>query len=110
MTIAFPGKTPDQLRELQEDDDNFGTLIKWLKGPGPTPTQLQISTPALRHFWMCRDQFIFISDVLYYRWEDFQDSRFLLCVPSTMRDDVFFYCHDSMWEGHPGEHWVSSSL
>ena len=105
-TLAFPGMSPAELKLQQEKDDDFGTLRKWLKmaknGCGPTQQELHISTPALRHNWVCRKQFVFINDVLYYRWEDMLDSRFLLCVPASMKDDVFFFCHDSMWKGHPG--------
>ena len=102
VSIAFPGKSSAELKNLQESDYDFGRLIKWLKGPEPTKQELNISTPAMRHYWVCKKQFVFISDVLYYRWEDMLDSRFLLCVPSSMKDDVFFYCHDSLWKGHPG--------
>ena len=110
VSIALPGKTPEELQILQENDYEFGKFIKWLKGPGPTKLELTLTSPALRHYWICRKQFVFISGVLYYRWEDLLDSRFLLCVPSSMKDDVFFYCHDHVWKGHPGIHLTNDEI
>lgn len=103
VSIAVQGFTTQELREAQEADYEFGTIIDWLKSNSePSSFEFSLSSPAVRHYWSVRNQFVFISDVLYFRWEDMMDSRLLLCVPYSMRDDVMFYQHDSLLAGHPG--------
>jgi transposase InsO family protein len=104
VSISLRGVSDEELRLLQQQDYDFGPLITWLEeGKEPTEGELTISSPALRHYWSVKKQFVFKEGVLYFRWEDLKDSRLLLCIPESVKDLVFFYCHDSMWEGHPGE-------
>ena len=107
ISISFPGVSNEELRLQQEQDYNFGVLMEWLKDEGgisaPSEGDLTLSSPELRHYWSVRTQFVFLDGVLYFRWEDLTNSRLLLCIPESLKDKVLFYCHDCMWEGHPGK-------
>ena len=104
ISISFEGMSNDELRVLQEQDYDFGTLIDWLGDvDGPSEEELTLASPALRHYWSVRSQFVFLEGVLHFRWEDLVESRLLLCVPLSLKDKVFFYCHDCHYEGHPGQ-------
>jgi len=109
--VSIPGKSVDEIKNSQLADYEFGTLIEWLNSQkGPSEGERTLCSPALRHYWSVRDQFTFISGVLYFRWVDMNECKFLLCVPESMRDEVLFYCHDSFFEGHPGEEPTISEL
>jgi len=96
--------THAQLRESQISDVHLEMLIKWLEDRiTPSQHELYLSSPAVKRFWMCRSQLCFHQRVLYYCWEEYPQSRWLLMVPSSLQEEVLHGCHDSPTGGHLGQ-------
>ena len=74
----LPGYSEVELRNKQVIDGDLGVVIYWLES-GVTPGQfdLALQSPEVRHYWLMKDQLVFKDGVLFYRWEDFLESRFL---------------------------------
>ena len=50
-----------------------------------------------------RDQLVFKGGVMFYRWEDCLEYRFLLIVPDSLQAEVLHMNHDSRDSGHLGQ-------
>jgi transposase InsO family protein len=97
-----PNYSPQELKEKQRNDSELSVVIRWLTGDAPTQAELAISGLAEKHYWRMRDQLEFRDGVLFYRWEDVLEPRYLLVVPYDLRTDVLCLAHDAKSAGHMG--------
>ncbi|CAG2209806.1 unnamed protein product [Mytilus edulis] len=98
------GHTSKEISEEQKRDKDLKCLIEWFeRNHQPTILELQLSSPAVRHFWTCRTQLRMVNEVLYYEWEDPVKPRMLLMVPKIMRRQVLELCHNLPLSGHMGQ-------
>ncbi len=101
--------SPANLRSIQLEDPEIAIVIHWLEQEiFPTPSELRLTSPVTRAYWLCRKYLVLIDEVLYYRWEEGGNrgapSTFhtLFLVPSGLRNEVLFFCHDAVHAGHLG--------
>lgn len=96
--------SPKEVAEEQRRDKDLNCIIGWLENNHqPSTVELQLSGPAVRHFWSCRSQLHFLNSVLYYDWEDPVKPRKLLMIPKTMRTQILELCHNIPLSGHMGQ-------
>ncbi len=97
-SFSFP-----ELKEVQLQDIDIAPILGWLEsGFNPSQRELRLSSPATRAYWMCKEHIYIWQGVLYYRWEEEDNSRSLLVVPEGLRNQVLFMCHDAKHAGHLG--------
>jgi transposase InsO family protein len=96
--------TPGELREKQLLDSDLKPLITYLETKNvPKQFKLFLSSPASKALWLCRKQLVLKSGVLYYRWENPVEAHLRLVVPSSLKQEVLFFCHDAKSAGHLGQ-------
>ena len=94
------GYTTEEIRKLQMEDPDLFQLFHWLEdGEEPTEAELALGSPALKYYWLGRQQLEMVDGVLYYRWEK-ETPRKLLVVPRALRSEVFQLNHDVPTAGH----------
>ena len=104
VQFGLPQYTQEELRQAQADDVDLGVIIKWLESEDlPSQLDLSLSSPAVRHYWLMRDQIVFCHNVMFYRWEDYSTTRYLLIVPYVLREEVLRMNHDVRDAGHTGQ-------
>ena len=100
----FPGYDQGEIRREQMDDPELSVIIGWLESKAePTQGDISLQSPAVKHYWLMRDQLVFKDGVMFYRWEDCLESRFLLVVPDSLQAEVLHMNHDSRDSGHLGQ-------
>ena len=104
VQFGFPQYMQEELLQAQADDVDLGVIIKWLESEDlPSQLDLSLSSPAVRHYWLMRDQIVFCHNVMFYRWEDYSTTRHLLIVPYVLREEVLRMNHDVRDAGHTGQ-------
>ena len=97
------GYTPSQLREAQLKDSDIGVLLKWVEDDQtPFQAELQLTSAAVKFFWVNRALLQVVRGVLFYSWIGDVENRLLFIVPQDMRKEVLRLCHDLKTSGHPG--------
>ena len=100
----FPGYDQGEIRREQMDDPELSVIIGWLESKAePTQGDISLQSPAVKHYWLMRDQLVFKDGVMFYRWEDCLECRFLLIVPDSLQAEVLHMNHDSRDSGHLGQ-------
>lgn len=95
---------PEEIRKYQLEDKDLHVLITWIeKQITPTQQDLYLSSSTVKKFWLCHSQLHMISGVLYYWWEELQQNRYLLMVPTVLQAEVLKGCHDCPTAGHLGQ-------
>ncbi|KAK3097999.1 hypothetical protein FSP39_015198 [Pinctada imbricata] len=104
MDVSLDGRYDTEvLEEKQLEEADLGTLHKWLKEGFPeSKKSLFSSSPALRHYWLCREQLLLKDGLLCYKWIGPEGTRNLLIVPETLQRELLKVAHDSPLAGHPG--------
>ena len=93
----------DELRNMQLEDPVISTLLDWLENDiDPDQNDLMLHKPALKRFWRNKSQLFIENGVLYYKWEEINNTRILLMVPDILKDEVLRHCHDIPISGHLG--------
>ena len=101
----------DELREKQLQDPDVGKLLRWKEGiVSPSQSELQLSSPFVKFFWMNQTLLKVVSGILYYKWFEDHQSRLLFVVPAALQGEVLQLCHDSKMAGHPGQHRTYAKL
>ena len=100
----LPEYTNDELIAAQEQDNDLCMIRKWIKsGVKPQSNEIRTESAAIRSYWLTYKQFLFVEDVLYYRWESENGPpHYKLVVPKVLRREVLEYCHIASWSGHQG--------
>ena len=103
MSNWLPAYTSKEVRSKQSEDSDLNSVITWLESDtAPSDTDLALSGPAVKHYWLMKQQLVLNEGVLLYKWEDILEPRFLLVVPQSLRAEVLKHCHDSITAGHRG--------
>ena len=100
----FPGYDQGEIRREQMDDPELNVIIGWLESKAElTQGDISLQSPAVKHYCLMRDQLVFKDGVMFYRWEDCLECRFLLIVPDSLQAEVLHMNHDSRDSGHLGQ-------
>ena len=92
-----------ELREMQLKDVDLSPVIGWLENSqDPSQAELQLQSPATRHYWRFRDWLHLKNGVLYYWW-DFSTGRCpLIVAPKSLRKELICLFHNAQTAGHLG--------
>ncbi|CAG2221429.1 unnamed protein product [Mytilus edulis] len=98
------GWSLEDIKKEQELDPDLKTLINWLHtGESPSEHELQLESPATKHWWNCKTQLKFVKGCLFYKWLDPEEPRILLLLPKSLKEEAMKYCHDCKTAGHFGQ-------
>ena len=106
-----PGYDKSQLRDAQMSDCGLRKIITWLEEASePKESELSLSSPAVKYYWLNRKQLIMKDGLLFYQWEQVGGRKLLFVVPSSLREEVLQSCHDVKASGHLGQKKTLSRL
>ena len=109
VTLGMPSElhhkfSQDYLQEAQSSDGNLKILIEWIEHDyTPSQQELSLSSNEIKYFWSCKSQLHMVDKLLYYKWEDPVNPRYLFVVPDKLKEEIFKYCHDALSAGHLGQ-------
>jgi hypothetical protein len=90
-----------EIWDEQMKDPDLKCIISWfLQDYEPSTIELQLSSPAIRYYWLCRSQLQMQNEALYYYWEDPISPRLLLVIPNSMKNQALELCHNLPISGH----------
>ena len=93
-----------EIWDEQMKDPDLKCIISWfLQDYEPSTIELQLSSPAIRYYWLCRSQLQMQNEALYYYWEDPISRRLLLVIPNSMKNQALELCHNLPISGHMGQ-------
>ena len=99
----IPGYTKEQLSELQLQDPTTQKLISWISTDiEPKQKDLAICGPAVKYFYLNREQLVYRNGLLFYLWKDSTRDRLLLIVPESLKQEIMSLSHDLPLTGHMG--------
>jgi hypothetical protein len=85
-------------------DPDLKCIISWfLQDYEPSTIELQLSSPAIRYYWLCRSQLQMQNEVLYYYCKDPISPRLLRVIPNSMKNQALELCHNLPISGHMGQ-------
>lgn len=92
------------LPSKQLEDPDLKIVIGWLKdGKRPERSDVQATSPAVRHYWLYWDSLVLKDGVLHKYYYRSDQTRYLqIIVPRSLRKEVLFHMHDSVLSGHLG--------
>ena len=68
----------------------------------PEQRELYLSSPAVKHFYICRKQLLYKDGLLYYKWKEEAGDRLLLMVADKLKQEVMSLNHGIPLSGHMG--------
>lgn len=91
----------DKINEAQTADRSFSMILDWLRTKTePSERDLFLSSPAAKSYWLNKEQFLLIGEVLYRQRDDNQEKD--LMVPESLREQAMEANHDLPSAGHQG--------
>ena len=92
-----------ELREMQLKDVDLSPVIGWLEtSQDPSQAELQLQSPATRHYWRFRDWLHLKNGVLYYWWDFSSGQCPLMVTPKSLRKELICLFHNAQTAGHLG--------
>ena len=96
------GYTTSEMSEIQSSDPCLGKLTAWISSEEPEQRELYLSSPAVKHSYICRKQLLYKDGLLYYKWKEEAGDRLLLMVADKLKQEVMSLNHDiplpAIWE------------
>ena len=104
--------TPEEMCKEQQKDPNIAVVSNWIAaGDRPDPSNVYRQSPAVKHYWLLRNQLQVVNGVLLFRWELTGSAhRMCLVVPEALREEVLIMCHDHKTAGHLGQKKTGSRI
>ncbi|CAG2223318.1 unnamed protein product [Mytilus edulis] len=99
------GQIPrEEIQQCQLQDPDTSLLLTWLQeNYSPSRNELQLCSPAVKHFWQCQPQLRIQDGILYYWWEDPILPKLLLVAPKALHREFLENCHSRKFSGHLGQ-------
>ncbi|CAG2231769.1 unnamed protein product [Mytilus edulis] len=99
------GQIPrEEIKQCQLQDPDTSLLLTWLQeNYSPSRNELQLCSPAVKHFWQCQPQLRIQDGILYYWWEDPILPKLLLVAPKALHREFLENCHSRKFSGHLGQ-------
>ena len=80
---------------MQLEDETTVQIIRWLEDDHkPSQTDLALSSPAIKYFWLHRRQRVVLSGVVYYQG--------VLVAPEPFQRIILEHYHEKPGAGHMG--------
>ena len=102
---AWPLKTSfKDLEQLQVADPYIGPVYKWFQaGERPYGPEVNASSPATRHYWLCWNSLVLKEGVLHRWFHQKSGSSYLqVLVPHCIKSEILHQMHDNLLSGHLG--------
>ena len=100
-SLASWGHSVEELKRAQAEDDSLKVLMDWMRDvEDPDASKLFRASPAAKHYWLNRELFFFIDEVLYWNDPDSGDKK--LVLPESMRKTAMGLNHNLPSAGHQG--------
>ena len=94
--ISLSKYTNEELSQKQKDDPELRKLFKWMEGKFPSDREEMFAeSPALKHFWLTKENLSLSNNCLYYRWTFPEETRLLFIVPEAMKKEIIDIAHCS---------------
>ena len=94
------GMSLEDLREAQGKDPDLQFILEWLRSSAiPPEGDLFLASPAAKAYWLDKERFCLIEEVLYQEQES-GDMR--LVVPESLKEKAVSANHDLPSAGHQG--------
>ena len=100
----FDGITEKEWIEEQEKDEDLSMLRDFLvSGMEPTEPEHYLQNRTVKTDWSRRELFKLERSILYYKWEDAKEVRWLHVVPTGLKHRICQLAHDNPTVGHMGQ-------
>ena len=97
--LTHLGYSTKEIKQHEMKDDDLKILHNWLNSE---LSEADLTGPTVRSYWSMTEQIRDVQGVLYYRWEDTVNPRWMLIVPHAWRKEVWTCCHGVKTSGHHG--------
>ena len=95
------GFTLTDIRDVQAREPTFQFILEWLKSQTiPEEAELMRSCPANKYYWLHKEQFLLVDEVIYF--SDHKDDERKLLVPHELRNLTMTWHHSIPSAGHQG--------
>ena len=95
------GVTTKEIAEAQREDIDLVPIFSWLDGEEEvTFDKLFRESPSAKHYWLNKERFVLIGDVLYIR--GLQQGQKLMVLPERFRAEAIRLNHNVPSAGHQG--------
>ena len=95
------GFSVDDLVQFQSKDPELTLVLAWLKTKEDAdPSVLFRSSPAVKYYWLNKDQLVLIDGVLYQNEPETEDKRLIL--PQELKERAMTLNHNLPSAGHQG--------
>ena len=89
------------LKEAQACDENLQIILDWVKtGNKPEEGVLFLASPAAKSYWLNKEQFLLIDEVLYKSRNDTDEKD--LVMPTSLKEEAIQLSHDIPSAEHQG--------
>jgi hypothetical protein len=90
-----------ELSQAQRQDEELLFVLGWLEGRmTPETSELFRASPAAKFYWLNKEQFLLLDDVMYQHDRESDDVR--LVMPKSLREEAMALCHSLPSSGHQG--------
>ena len=88
---------------MQLQDPTTQKLISWISTDIELKQKdLALCGPAVKYFYLNREQLVYRNGLLFYLWKDSTRDRLLLIVPESLKQEIMSLSHDLPLTGHMG--------
>ena len=95
------GVTTSEIAEVQREDLDLVPIFSWLDGEEEIVFEkLFRESPSAKHYWLNKERFVLIGDVLYIR--GLRPNQQLMVLPERFRSEAIRLNHDIPSAGHQG--------
>ena len=90
-----------EVQTAQKKDQSLTILLEWLvNNTVPSERDLFLSSPAVKAYWLEKEQFLLIGGILYHQRPEREEKD--LVVPESLREEAIRVSHDLPSSGHQG--------
>ena len=100
------GYSLDELKSMQENDQDTGPLLKWKNGGNrPSAKEVELQSPAVRHYWHLWDSLQVDNGLLYKLFvkRDKTGQYIQLLTPQKLKPKILSQMHNSLLSGNLGK-------
>ena len=99
--LACWGFDVAEVQKLQYNYPDLAFLWKWLEtGDSPNEADLFIASPAAKYYWLSKEEFHIIGNLLYHQRPDGSEKD--LVIPQGLKQTALELNHDLPSSGHQG--------
>lgn len=99
----LPNYCTDDIKSEQHLDKTLLPILTWLEtNQDPDEGEYFLTSRATKYYWSNKEFLELRDGILYWKWINDTHIKYLLIVPSSMKQDVLSHCHNDITSGHMG--------